>query len=37
LVIRELTTILVTTPIKQAMAKKIRANWVFVSSFMSIN
>jgi hypothetical protein len=37
LVIRELTIILVTTPIRQAMAKKVRANLVFVSSFMPIN
>jgi hypothetical protein len=33
----ELTMMLVATPIKQAMAKKIRANCVFVSIFMLIN
>jgi 3-methyladenine DNA glycosylase Tag len=30
----ELTTRLVTTPIKQAMAKKIKANFVFVGIFI---
>jgi 3-methyladenine DNA glycosylase Tag len=30
----ELTTTLVTTPIKQAMAKKIKANLVFIGIFI---